>query len=83
MIENVRFVQSQMWTMTVIHARNVLLENIYVNSTDVSPVGFEFSSLNVSLLEIHWLIRKYVDEIFRLMARILYTRIISLSVGGQ
>ncbi|PQE07637.1 Alpha-L-rhamnosidase rgxB protein [Rutstroemia sp. NJR-2017a BBW] len=44
--EGIRFVQSQMWTMTVIHAKNVLLENIYVNSTDVQPVGFEFSSLN-------------------------------------
>ncbi|KAA8568095.1 hypothetical protein EYC84_008503 [Monilinia fructicola] len=44
--ENIRFVQSQMWTMTLIHARNVLLEKIYVNSTDVRPVGFEFSSLN-------------------------------------
>ncbi|ESZ95247.1 hypothetical protein SBOR_4359 [Sclerotinia borealis F-4128] len=44
--ENIRFVQSQMWTMTIIHAKNILLENIYVNSTDVRPVGFEFSSLN-------------------------------------
>ncbi|KUI67568.1 Alpha-L-rhamnosidase rgxB [Cytospora mali] len=33
-IEGVRFVQSQMWTMTLIHAKNVLLENIYVNNTD-------------------------------------------------
>ncbi|KAL9073775.1 MAG: hypothetical protein Q9157_004621 [Trypethelium eluteriae] len=32
-IENMRFVQSQMWTMTVIHASNVLLQNIYVSST--------------------------------------------------
>jgi len=47
--ENLRFVQSQMWTMTLIHAKNILLENIYVNSTDVRPVGFEFSSLNVSI----------------------------------
>ncbi|KAL1857444.1 hypothetical protein Daus18300_010417 [Diaporthe australafricana] len=46
-IENLRFVQSQMWTMTIIHAENVLLENIYVNSTDLEhPVGFDFSSLN-------------------------------------
>ncbi|APA10819.1 hypothetical protein SS1G_03540 [Sclerotinia sclerotiorum 1980 UF-70] len=44
--ENIRFVQSQMWTMTLIYAENILLENIYVNSTDVRPVGFEFSSLN-------------------------------------
>lgn len=35
--------------MTIIHAENVLLENIYVNSTDLEhPVGFDFSSLNVS-----------------------------------
>lgn len=34
--------------MTIIHAENVLLENIYVNSTDYEhPVGFDFSSLNV------------------------------------
>lgn len=36
--------------MTVIHSENVLLENIYVNSTDYAhPVGFDFSSLNVSV----------------------------------
>lgn len=35
--------------MTIIHSENVLLENIYVNSTDLEhPVGFDFSSLNVS-----------------------------------
>lgn len=46
--EGIRFVQSQMWTMTIIHSANVLLENIYVNSTDTSQaVGFGFSSLNV------------------------------------
>ncbi|KAI9708905.1 MAG: hypothetical protein M1820_003599, partial [Bogoriella megaspora] len=32
-IENVRFVQSQMWTMTVIYASNVLLQDIFVSST--------------------------------------------------
>jgi len=31
--EGLRFVQSQMWTMTVIHSSNVLLQDIYVNST--------------------------------------------------
>jgi galacturan 1,4-alpha-galacturonidase len=46
-IEKTRFVQSQMWTMTVIHSENVLLENMYVNSTDAKQeVGFDFSSLN-------------------------------------
>lgn len=45
--QRLRFVQSQMWTMTVIHSENILLENIYVNSTDSEhPVGFDFSSLN-------------------------------------
>lgn len=35
--------------MTVIHAKNILLENIYVNNTDENhAVGFDFSSLNVS-----------------------------------
>lgn len=42
-----RFLQSQMWTMTIIHSQNILLEDIYVNSTDQRrAVGFEFSSLN-------------------------------------
>ncbi|KAI1126887.1 family 28 glycoside hydrolase [Nemania abortiva] len=46
-IEKTRFVQSQMWTMTVIHSENVLLEDMYVNSTDANrEVGFDFSSLN-------------------------------------
>lgn len=46
-VEKVRFVQSQMWTMTIIHSENLLLEDIYVNSTDVKQdVGFDFSSLN-------------------------------------
>lgn len=40
--------------MTVIHSENVLLEDIYVNSTDTKqPVGFDFSSLNVSTLPFH------------------------------
>lgn len=34
--------------MTVIHSENILLENIYVNSTDSEhAVDFDFSSLNV------------------------------------
>ncbi|OTA98664.1 glycoside hydrolase family 28 protein [Hypoxylon sp. CI-4A] len=45
--QGIRFVQSQMWTMTIIHSENILLEDIYVNSTDVNQqVGFGFSSLN-------------------------------------
>jgi len=34
-IEGLRFVQSQMWTMTLIHSESVLLQDIYVNSTNV------------------------------------------------
>lgn len=34
-IEGVRFVQSQMWTMTLINSENVLLQDIYVNSTNL------------------------------------------------
>ncbi|TVY22722.1 Alpha-L-rhamnosidase [Lachnellula hyalina] len=30
--EGIKFVQSQMWTMTVIHSKNVLLQDIYVNN---------------------------------------------------
>lgn len=46
-VNGLRFVQSQMWTMTLIHSSNVLLEDIYVNSTDTKQkVGFGFSSLN-------------------------------------
>lgn len=37
--------------MTIIHSENVLLEDIYINSTDTKQaVGFDFSSLNVSRL---------------------------------
>ncbi|KAK8069180.1 glycoside hydrolase family 28 protein [Apiospora phragmitis] len=45
--QGIRFVQSQMWTVTVIHSENILMEDIYVNSTDAKhEVGFDFSSLN-------------------------------------
>ncbi|KAK4631571.1 Alpha-L-rhamnosidase rgxB [Fulvia fulva] len=45
--ERTRFVQSQMWTMTIIHSSDILLEDIYINSTDTKQaVGFAFSSLN-------------------------------------
>ncbi|KZV96901.1 glycoside hydrolase family 28 protein [Exidia glandulosa HHB12029] len=36
LFEGLRFVQSQMWTMTVIHSQRVLLRDIYVNSTSHS-----------------------------------------------
>ena len=40
--------------MTIIHSQNVVLENMYVNSTDAKQaVGFDFSSLNVSLNDCH------------------------------
>ena len=32
-VEGLRFVQSQMWTMTVARSERVLLQDIYVNST--------------------------------------------------
>ncbi|KAH8810842.1 glycoside hydrolase family 28 protein [Xylogone sp. PMI_703] len=35
LFEGLRFVQSQMWTMTVIHSKHVLLQDIYVNSTSL------------------------------------------------
>ncbi|PSR99253.1 pectin lyase fold/virulence factor [Coniella lustricola] len=45
--EGLRFVQSQMWTMTIIHSEDILLDDIYINSTDTEhAVGFDFSSLN-------------------------------------
>ncbi|KAK8085213.1 glycoside hydrolase family 28 protein [Apiospora hydei] len=45
--QGIRFVQSQMWTVTIIHSENILMEDIYVNSTDTKQeVGFDFSSLN-------------------------------------
>jgi galacturan 1,4-alpha-galacturonidase len=31
-----RFVQSQMWTMTILHSRGILMEDILVNSTSSS-----------------------------------------------
>jgi polygalacturonase len=36
-IEGLRFVQSQMWTMTVARSEKVLLQDIYVNSTSTDP----------------------------------------------
>ncbi|USW46759.1 Putative glycoside hydrolase, family 28, pectin lyase/virulence factor [Septoria linicola] len=44
-IENLRFVQSQMWTMTLINSENVLLQDIYVNSTNLKG-GDKFGPLN-------------------------------------
>ncbi|TVY45985.1 Alpha-L-rhamnosidase [Lachnellula subtilissima] len=37
--EGLRFVQSQMWTMTVIHSSNVLLQDIYVSSISNSSTS--------------------------------------------
>lgn len=41
-VKNLRFVQSQMWTMAIMYSRNLLLEDIYVNNTSTS----EWSTLN-------------------------------------
>ncbi|KAF2758242.1 pectin lyase-like protein [Pseudovirgaria hyperparasitica] len=37
--EGLRFINSQMWTMTVIHSENVLLQDIYVNTTSINKSG--------------------------------------------
>jgi hypothetical protein len=42
-VEGLRFVQSQMWTMTVIRSERMLLQDIYVNST--SGPGRDFRSI--------------------------------------
>lgn len=42
-IEGLRFVQSQMWTMTVARSQRVLLQDIYVNST--SGPGRDYRSI--------------------------------------
>lgn len=36
-IEGLRFLQSQMWTMTIARSERVLLRDIYVNSTSTNP----------------------------------------------
>lgn len=38
--EGLIFLQSQMWTMTVIHSSNVLLQDIYVNNTSKTGVSW-------------------------------------------
>jgi len=42
-VEGLRFVQSQMWTMTVIRSERMLLQDIYVNST--AGPGRDFRSI--------------------------------------
>lgn len=42
-VEGLRFVQSQMWTMTVARSERLLLQDIYVNST--SGPGRDFRSI--------------------------------------
>lgn len=42
-VEGLRFVQSQMWTMTVARSERMLLQDIYVNST--SGPGRDFRSI--------------------------------------
>ncbi|KAI9170642.1 Alpha-L-rhamnosidase rgxB [Paramyrothecium foliicola] len=41
-VRNMRFVQSQMWTMAITYSRNLLFDNIYVNSTSNS----QYNTLN-------------------------------------
>jgi hypothetical protein len=62
--------------MSIIHAENLLFENIYVNSTDAGQVvGFDFSSLNVSQT-CQSPISMLIDILDRLMAQIPFTPII-------
>lgn len=38
LFEGLRFVQSQMWTMEVMHSSNILLQDIFVNNTNNNDV---------------------------------------------
>jgi galacturan 1,4-alpha-galacturonidase len=38
--EGLNFLQSQMWTMTVIHSSDILLQDIYVNNTSKTGVSY-------------------------------------------
>ncbi|KAH8169403.1 glycosyl hydrolases family 28 domain-containing protein [Sarocladium implicatum] len=49
-IRRLRLVQSQMWTQTVSHAENILMEDIYVNNTSNS----EWSTLNTDGIDTMW-----------------------------
>ena len=49
-IRRLRMVQSQMWTQTVSHAENILMEDIYVNNTSNS----EWSTLNTDGIDTMW-----------------------------
>jgi len=40
--QGLNFLQSQMWTMTVIHSSDVLLQDIYVNNTSKTGVSYTF-----------------------------------------
>lgn len=48
--EGLNFLQSQMWTMTVIHSSDVLLQDIYVNNTSKTGVSYTFRLQDVLLL---------------------------------
>lgn len=48
--EGLIFLQSQMWTMTVIHSADVLLQDIYVNNTSKTGVSHTFSPHNTVIL---------------------------------
>lgn len=49
-IRNLRLVQSQMWTQTLSHAKNILMEDIYVNNTSNS----QWSTLNTDGIDTMW-----------------------------
>jgi len=48
--QGLNFLQSQMWTMTVIHSSDVLLQDIYVNNTSKTGVSYTFRLENDRLL---------------------------------
>lgn len=77
--------------MTVIHSENILLENIYVNSTDYEhAVDFDFSSLNVRKITNHEILldeiklfKDIANVICRLMGRTQSMSTISRSETGS
>lgn len=48
--EGLIFLQSQMWTMTVIHSADVLLQDIYVNNTSKTGVSHTTMTCNNAML---------------------------------
>ena len=47
LFRNLRFVQSQFWTLVVNNTRNTLLENVYINSTSHDHVRYPVVHMTV------------------------------------